>query len=342
MKAIFFEQHGGIEVLKYADLPDPEPGPGEALIKVSAVALNHPDVWVRRGWRGLRLEMPHITGSDIVGEIVTVNAESVWTPGTRVIVNPGVSTMEDEWTRRGQDSVSPGYSIIGEQLRGGLAEYVAVPIENVFKAPDGLSDEEAAAPLLVGTTCWRMLFVRGELSPGETVLVVGSGGGVNSLAIALAKAAGAVVYALSSTKEKMALAEELGAEEVINYVDQPNWHVEVLRLTKGRGVDMVIDNVGQATIGKSLRAVSRGGRVVTVGNTTGHDVHFDNRLLFTKQVSLIGSTMGSKQDFMDAMEFMWQNDIKAPIDQVGPLSDGIKLSQHLEEGRQFGKIVIKP
>ena len=342
MKAIFFEQHGGIEVLKYADLPDPTPAPGEALIKVTAVALNHLDIWVRRGWQGLRLDMPHIGGSDIAGEIVSVNAESSWTPGTKVIVNPGVSTGEDEWTRRGEESVSPGYRIVGEQFKGGFAEYVTVPVGSVFKQPEGLSPEEACAPLLIGTTCWRMLFRRADLRPNETVLVVGSGGGVNSLAISLATAAGATVYALAGSAPKAAKARDLGAVQVINYNEVPNWPLEIVKLTKGRGVDVVIDNVGAKTIAGSLRAVARGGRIVTVGNTSGHLVQFDNRLMFTKQISIIGSTMGSKQDFIDAQQFMLKHNIRAVIDRVEPLAEGIKMLAYLEEGQQFGKIVLKP
>lgn len=347
MKAIFFEHHGGPEVLKYADLPNPTPAPGEALIRVKAVALNHLDVWVRRGWESLKLKMPHISGSDIAGEIVSVNGVppnggTGWTPGTRVIVNPGISTADDEWTRNGEESLSPGYRIIGEHLAGGLAEYVTVPVKNVFKLPDTVSFEDGCAPLLVGTTCWRMLFRRANLCAGETLLVVGSGGGVNSLTIQLAKAAGATIYALAGSKEKAEQAMKLGAVHVVNYKEQPKWHVEILKLTKGRGVDVVIDNVGAATFGNSLWAVRRGGRVITVGNTSGHSITFDNRVLFTKQVSVIGSTMGNTQDFIDALNFMWQRNIKAPIDCVEPLSKGIQMIHRLEEGKQFGKIVLKP
>jgi NADPH:quinone reductase-like Zn-dependent oxidoreductase len=287
--------------------------------------------------------MPHITGSDVAGEIVSVNASgSTWTPGTRVIVNPGIVTVEDEWTRKGEDSLSPGYKILGEQVRGGLAEFVTVPIANLFRLPDGVSFEEGAAPLLVGLTCWRMLFKRAALRAGETVLVVGAGGGVNSLSILLARAAGASVIALTSGKAKMDKASALGAASVIDYSTNTEWHSEVLKLTKGRGVDVVIDNVGSRTMPKSLRAVARGGRIVTVGNTKGYELSFDNRLLFTKQVSLIGSTMGSRQDFIDAMEFIFHNRIKIPIDTVAPLSDGIRMIKRLEDGAQFGKIVLTP
>lgn len=343
MKAIFFERHGEIDSLKYADLPQPEPKAGEALVKVKAVALNHLDIWVRRGWQGLHVEMPHITGADVAGEIVAVNTPgTTWSQGTRVIVNPGILTSDDEWTRKGEDSLSPGYKILGEQVRGGMAEYVCVPVANLFKLPDAVSFEEGAAPLLVGLTCWRMLFKRANIRAGESVLVVGAGGGVNSLSILLARAAGANVIALSSTPEKMEKALALGASTVIDYTATPEWSAEVLKATKGRGVDVVIDNVGSKTLPKSLRAVARGGRIVTVGNTKGYELSFDNRLLFTKQVSLIGSTMGSRQDFTEAMEFIFQRKIKIPIDTVAPLSDGIKMLKRLEDGQQFGKIVLKP
>lgn len=352
MKAIFFESHGEINVLKFGELPDPEPGPGEALVRVKAVALNHLDIWVRRGWPGLSLQMPHITGSDVVGEVVKINGDSLiqpsptqpdlLQPGSKVVINPGIVTGEDEWVRRGEESVSPYYKILGEHRRGGLAEYVIVPLRNLFSFPATLSEEDAVAPLLVGLTSWRMLFHRGRLQPGESVLVVGSGGGVNSLSILLASTIGARVIALAGSAEKARRAVELGAETVINYNDHRNWAHEILKITKGRGVDLVIDNVGAATMGKSLRAVRRGGRIVTVGNTSGYDIPLDNRLVFTKQISLIGSTMGSTQDFIEAMPFIWRLPIHKIIDCVEPLANGIAMIQRIEQGEQIGKIVLKP
>lgn len=342
MKAIYFEQHGGPEVLRYGDLPEPTPMEGEALVRVRAVALNHLDIWVRRGWEGLNLPLPHIGGSDVVGEVISAPSDSSIPVGTRVAVTPGFSTREDEWTRRGEDSVSPGYKIIGEQVKGGMAEYLAAPVSALFPIPESLSYEEAVVPLLVGTTCWRMLFNRGGLKAGESVLIVGSGGGVNSLSILLCKYAGATVYCLAGSGDKARKAEALGADVVINYKDSPNWPSEIMKLTKGRGVDLVVDNVGAETFTKSLRVARRGGRIVTVGNTTGYTITFDNRLIFAKQLSLIGSTMGSKQDFIDATNVAWRFNLKSLIDTVAPLHGGIEMLRRLEDGKQFGKIVLTP
>lgn len=342
MKAIFFEGHGDWSVLKYADLPDPTPAPGEAIIKVKAVALNHLDIWVRRGWKGLKLDLPHIPGSDIVGEVVSFSGNSKIPIGTRVMVNPGYVTATDELTRRGLDSLSPHYRIIGEHCRGGMAEFVSVPIENLFASPAQRTDEQLAASLLTGVTCYRMLFKQGDLRPNQSVLVVGSGGGVNSLAIQMATAAGAKVYAIASDSKKSKKALKLGAVECIDRSQESNWAGSIIKRTNGRGVDLVVDNVGHDTMASSLRAVARGGRIVTVGNTSGYELHLDNRLIFTKQVSLIGSTMGSTQDFIDSQEFMLRHNIIPSIDRVEPLSKGIEMFKYLEKGKQFGKIVLKP
>jgi NADPH:quinone reductase-like Zn-dependent oxidoreductase len=343
MKAIFFDEHGDINVLKYADLPEPEPKPGEALIRVRSVALNHLDIWVRKGWPGLHLPLPHIGGADIAGEIVSINSPgSAWSTGSRVIVYPGITTADDEWTRTGQESLSPGYKIIGEQTQGGFAEYVTVPTQNLFRLPDGISFEDGAAPLLVGVTTWRMLFTRAQLTAGDSVLVVGSGGGVNSLSIMLARSAGAHVIALAGNETKCERALQIGAHSVIDYSKNLDWHTEVLKLTKGRGVDIVVDNVGSKTMHKSLRSVARGGKIVTVGNTKGYELSFDNRLLFTKQVSLVGSTMGSRQDFIEAIDYLFQNNIKIPIDTIAPLSEGVQMVKKLEDGDHFGKLILVP
>jgi NADPH:quinone reductase-like Zn-dependent oxidoreductase len=341
MKALFFRQHGDASVLEYGDLLKPVPRAGEALIKVSTTTINHLDIWVRRGWPGLKLHLPHIGGSDIVGTIEEINGTSDFALGDRIYVYPGINSQIDEWTERGEDSVSPGYQIIGEHSPGGLAEFVSIPIANLFSAPASVSDHILVAPLLTGLTAWRMLKAQANLKPKETVLVIGTGGGVNSLAIQMATALGASVIALSGSNEKALRATALGATEVINYREKPDWAREVMRVTNKRGVDLVVDNVGEATFAQSLKALRRGGRLVTVGNTTGFNLQIDNRLIFGKQLSIIGSTMGSKQDFIESQQFIRDHAIIPEIDCVAPLSDGIAQLGRLERGEQCGKIVLR-
>ena len=212
MKALCFTEHGDLDVLRYTDVPDLKPGEGEVLVRVKACALNHLDVWVRRGWPGLSLEMPHWGGSDMAGEIAGLGSGvSGWQMGQRVVVDPGVNTVVDEFTRRGEHSVSPGYKILGEDLRGGLAEYVVAPAANLVAMPAHVDFPTAAAPLLATLTAWRMLIHRAKLQAGETVLIVGAGGGVNTMSIQIAKLAGATTYVVAGDGEKAGQAKELKA-----------------------------------------------------------------------------------------------------------------------------------
>jgi NADPH:quinone reductase-like Zn-dependent oxidoreductase len=341
MKALYFERHGGVGELVFGELTTPAPGPGEVLLRVKACALNHLDLWVLGGWPGINLTLPHIGGSDVAG-VVAQNGAGVSTlrEGDRVIVNPGIVTVEDEWTRAGEESVSPGYQILGEQRWGGFAEYVCVPAVNIFPLPQGISFVDGCAPLLVGLTSWRMLKRRAHLKSGQTVLIVGAGGGVNSFCIQLARGLGAEVIALTR-HDKVEKARKLGAVHVIDYEQNPDWSREVKKLTAGRGVDVVVDNVGEKTIQHSLRAVARGGTIVTVGNTSGHALAIDNRLLFTKQIGLIGSTMGSRADFIELLAWLRQSGNKPIIDSVIPLEQGAKGYSRLERGEQFGKVVVE-
>jgi len=343
MKSLCFYEHGDLDVLQYTDVPDPEPGPGEVLVRVRACALNHLDIWVRRGWPGLKLDMPHWAGADVAGEVAGLG-EGVtgWEVGQRVVVDPGISTGEDEFTHRGEHSLSPGYMILGEHIRGGQADYVTVPADNLMTIPDGWDFSQAAAPLLVSLTAWRMLIHRARLRAGESVLVIGAGGGVNSMAIQIAKLAGATVYALTSTERKMERAHELGADVVLNYREDPGWSRTLYKMTDRRGVDVVVDNVGQATLTQSMRAVARGGRIVIVGNTSGPRTKIDIRFIFGKQISIIGSTMGTHQDFRDVMTLIWAGKLKAVVDRVMPLSEGTAAFKAMEQGEQFGKIVLTP
>lgn len=341
MKAIYFEHHGEIDALEYGEIPTPVPSPGEALIKVRAVALNHLDIWVRRGWPGLKLSLPHVGGSDIVGEVVSLNGKSSCKVGDRVFLNPGYTLIQDSWVIRGEESVSPSYKIIGEDRAGGMAEFVTAPISCILPAPAELSDETLAARILVGTTCWRMLVKRGALKKDETVLVVGSGGGINSLSISLARAMGAEVIALAGSDERCRHASDLGAHHTLCYRTNLQWAKEILRITDGAGVDIVVDNVGQATFAQSLRALKRGGRLLTVGNTSGYSIELDNRLIFGKQLSIIGSTMGSAEDLKDVLYFMQAHRISPVIDCVDTLENGIAQIARMERGEHFGKIVLK-
>jgi NADPH:quinone reductase-like Zn-dependent oxidoreductase len=342
MKALFFEKHGELDVVKYGDVPDPEPGPHEVLIRVRACALNFLDIWVRRGWPGLKLEMPHWCGADVAGEIAEVgNQVTDWKVGQRVVVDPGVNLLEDEFTRRGTDSVSPDYHILGEHMRGGAAEYLKISTKNLAAIPDHIDFADAAAPLLVGLTAWRMLIRRAALTAGESVLVVGAGGGVNSIAIQIAKLAGAMVYVVAGNPEKAERARQLGADVVMDR-SKVDWGREIHKLTARRGADVVVDNVGKATIMTSMQAVARGGRIVIVGNTSGPQAEIDIRFIFGKQISLIGSTMGSHQDFHDVLSLLWAGKLKPVIHQVMPLSEGVNAYKMMEEGQHFGKIVLTP
>jgi NADPH:quinone reductase-like Zn-dependent oxidoreductase len=341
MKALCFYEHGDRDVLTYDDVPKPEPGPGEVLVRVGASALNHLDIFVRRGWPGLDLEMPHWGGSDVAGEIADLG-EGVtgWEVGQRVVIDPGITTRQDAFVRRGEPSVSPGYIILGEDVRGGHAEFLSVPVGNLVEMPAGWDFPEAAAPLLVSLTAWRMLIHQAKLRTGESVLIVGAGGGVNSMAIQLAKLSGARVYALTSTEEKMARARDLGADVVLNYREEPQWSRSIYERTGKRGVDVVVDNVGQATLPQSMRAVARGGRIVIVGNTSGPHAEIDTRYIFGKQISLIGSTMGSHQDFRDVTDLLWSGKLRPVVDRVMDLSEGQRAFEILESGAKFGKIVL--
>ncbi len=342
MKAVYFKEHGELEKIQYGDVPGLKAGPGEVMVKVKACALNHLDIWVRRGWPGLNLEMPHWCGADVAGDVEALgDGVTSWEAGQRVIIDPGLTTSEDEFTRRGEVSVSPAYHILGEHVRGGAAEYVVVPEGNLAAIPDDLDYPTAAAPLLVSLAAWRMLIHRAKLIAGESVLIVGAGGGVNSMAIQMAKLAGAYVYVVASNEKKAEAAKELGADVVIDR-SKMDWGKEVYKLTDKRGVDVVVDNVGKATIQKSMAAVVRGGRIVIIGNTSGAIAEIDIRYIFGKQISLIGSTMGSHQDFRDLLPMLWSGKLRPVIDRVMPLSEGKEAYAILEKGDQFGKIVLTP
>jgi len=339
---LYFEEHGELDVIQYGDVPDPILGPNQVLVKVHACAINHLDIWVRRGWPGIKLEMPHWGAADVAGEIADIGeGVSSWKIGQAVVLDPGVNAFEDEFTRRGEDSLSPGYHVLGEHNRGGAAQFIAVPANNPLAMPSDLDFPTAAAPLLVTLTAWRMLINRAKLQAKETVLIVGAGGGVNSMALQVAKLAGATVYVVASTPEKAEQALEQGADFVFDR-SAVNWPKEVYRHTQKRGVDVVVDNVGSATLQSSMMAAARGGRIVIVGNTSGPHTEIDIRYIFGKQLSLIGSTMGTHQDFHKITSLLWSGKLRPIIDRVMPLSEGKEAYALMERGDHFGKIVLTP
>ncbi|OQY46665.1 MAG: hypothetical protein B6242_06990 [Anaerolineaceae bacterium 4572_78] len=341
MKAIGFNKHGNIDKMTLLDIPKPKPAHGQILVEMQASAYNHLDVWVREGWHGLKLAMPHVSGSDGAGVVVSlgegVNDIKI---GTRVALDPGINRYQDEFTARGDDSISFGYVILGEHVSGTHAEFMTLPAENAVPIPDHVSFEEAAAAGLVYLTAWRMLIHQAKLRVGQSVLIIGAGGGVNSAAIQIAKLAGCTVYATTSTLEKEKRAKLLGADVVLNYVDNPAWSRTLYKLTAKQGVDVVVDNVGAATIANSIRAVKRGGKIVLVGSTSGPMTKIDLRLFFTKQISLIGSTMGSHHDYRTVMNLVFEGKLKPVIHTVMPLEQGVEAMALLERGEQFGKVVL--
>ena len=340
MNALYFNKHGDSNVLKYGELPIPDVKEGYCLVRVDACALNRLDLWVLQGWPNLDLKFPHIGGSDIAGTVISGNTK--WSEGEKVVIDPGINTKQDRFTERGEDSLSPGYRVIGEHIPGGFGEYVSVPIENLRKAPSGFTSDESASTLLVGLTAYRMLVHRVNLRAGERVLVIGSGGGVNSIAIQLAKHLGGIVHAVCGGVKKCKTAMNLGARYTVDYFAEPDWERHLKIQNAGEGYDVIIDNVGAKTWSKSLKLASQGGRIVTVGNTTGPIAETDIRYIFVKQLSILGSTMGSHDDFDKVLELLNKKAILPVIDSIISLSDGKNAYERMNSGKHFGKIVIKP
>lgn len=343
MRAIVFEHHGGPEVLMYReDIPVPRPGPGEVLVAVKYAALNRLDNFVRIGWKGLDLAFPHILGSDFSGTIAALG-EGVagWAVGQRVVANPTLWCGRCAQCVSGWHNRCDSFAILGEHVRGAYAEYVVVPARNLVAIPDGYPDDLAAAAPLVSVTAWHMLIVAGRLRAGESVLVVGAGGGVNSMAIQIAKLAGATVGAVAANAAKATRARELGADWVVDRAAEPNWSKAVYALTGRRGVDVVVDNVGAATWASSLRCLARGGRLLTVGGTAGYEASVPVNLVFGKHLSLIGSTMGTQADFEAVMTQVFAGRLVPVVDSVFPLAHYPAALARLLAGEAFGKILVQ-
>ena len=342
MKAVQFAEHGDTDVISYESYTEPEPARDECVVSVKAAALNHLDVWTRRGLPGLELSMPHVPGSDAAGVVRETGADvSRFEPGDRVAVVAGVYCGECEFCRHGEESMCVDYHIIGEHVEGVHADRVAVPEENLVRVPEGVSWETAGAAPLVFQTAWRMLVTRGELQPGETVLVLGASGGVGHAAVQIADWIGAEVYATASSPEKLAYAAEIGADHTVDY-ESEEFADQVRAETGRRGVDMVVDHVGAATWRDSLRSLAKGGRLVTCGATTGGRPETDVNRIFWNQLSVIGSTMATPGEIDDVLERVWDGTFEVRVRETLPMSETARAHDLLEDREGFGKVVVTP
>ena len=340
MKAVFFRSHGGNEVLEYGDWPDPRPGPGEAVVTIRAAALNHLDIFVRNGIPDVPL--PQVPGADGAGVVEEIGeGVSEIAPGDRVLVQPGLFCGACEFCRSGEQTLCVKFGIVGEHAPGTFAEKALLPARNLFPIPEGLSFEQAAAFPLSYETAWRLIVTRGSVRPGDTVLIHGIGGGVAWAALEIARLCGARVIATTSGEEKAEAARAAGAELVIDYRKEKVGDA-VRRHTSRRGVDVVVDSVGEKTWMTSLKSVRRGGRIVTCGATTGPNPVEEIRLIFWKQVAILCSTMANDREFRALLQTVAAGRLTPRIDRVFPLSEARAAYELLESGRQFGKVVLVP
>jgi NADPH2:quinone reductase len=342
MKAVQFSEHGDRDVIEYGDFPDPEIERDEVLVDIKAGGLNYLDVWTRRGLPILDLDFPHIPGSDGAGVVREVgDAVTRFEVGDHVAVAPGKYCGTCEFCRDGQESMCVSYHLIGEHIRGVHSELAAVPAENLVPVPDHVDWETAASASLVFQTAWRMLVSRGELGPSESVLVLGASGGVGHAAVQIADHVGAEVYATASTEEKLQYAERCGADHVINYEDE-DFADEIRSLTGKRGVDMVVDHIGEATYPSSLKSLAKGGRIVTCGATTGGNPGAGLNRIFWNQLSVIGSTMATPGEIDDVLPLVWDGTFESHVRANLPMSEAARAHEMLEEREGFGSVVVTP
>ena len=342
MKAVLFRQHGGPEVLEYTDFPTPEPKPGEALIRLRAAALNRMDVLVRKGWPGIKLELPHIDGADGAGEIVSFGSETETgelETGDHVVINANLGCGTCEFCLSGRDNMCRDWHLLGETVRGTYAQYVALPVRQLYRLPPDFDFHQAAAAALVYQTAWHSLVNRGSLQKGETVLIVGAGGGVNTASVQIAKYCGAQVVVVGSDSRKLEMAASLGADILIDRSKEEDWSKAAFLATHKRGVDIVVDNVG-TTFMQSLRALRKGGRLLTVGNSGGPKFEIDNRFMFARHLSIIGSTMSPLNEFKEVMDLVMAGKLKPVIDQTYSLENAASAQERLWRNENFGKITL--
>jgi NADPH:quinone reductase-like Zn-dependent oxidoreductase len=342
LNAIRIHQHGGSDQLRYEDTPEPKiMSPGEVIVKLKAAALNHIDIWTRRGVTGMAIPMPHILGADGAGIVVQVGTDvKAVSTGDKVCLYPFTGCGECEYCLTGRDFMCIHVRSLGERSDGTYADYVKLPAENCFAVPAGFTFAEAAAFPLVFITLWRMLITHAQLQPGESLLIIGIGGGVASASLQVAKKIGAHVIVTSGTDEKLEQAKQLGADHGINHRKQ-NFVVEVDTLTDHRGVDVVLDCVAGEIWRKSLAVLARGGRLVTCGATAGGQPIDDLSAIYSKHLKIYGSTLGSREEFHQVLSFLQVSRIRPIIDRQFPLKDAAFAQQRMEGAWQFGKIVLQ-
>ncbi len=341
MKAAVINGHGGLEVISLAqDLPIPEPGAGEVRLRMKAAALNRLDLFVRVGWPGLNLHLPHVMCADGAG-IVDKAGDGVtaFQPGDRVCIDPTIVPPDSPALMTGLENQSR-IAILGEHHPGVAAEYVVLPQRNLLKLPDHISFEAAAAAGLVYLTAWHSMITRGGLRAGETVLIVGAGGGVNSASIQIAKLAGCHVTVVGSSADKCLKARELGADVTLNREETPDWAKALYKLTAKQGFDVVVDNVGATTFNDSIRSTRIGGRLLVVGATSGPLVEIDLRQVFFRHMSIIGSTRAPPEDFVKVMILIFDGRLQPVIGAVFPLEDAAQAQATLANSDVFGKVVL--
>ncbi|MEO8339681.1 MAG: zinc-binding dehydrogenase [Nitrospirota bacterium] len=340
MKAVLFRAHGGPVNLSYEDLPTPTIGSDEVLVRVKACALNHLDIWVREGNPAYPIPLPHVPGSDVAGIVAQIGAQVVSiTVGQRVFVSPGISCWRCEQCLAGRDNMCRSYGLVGAMTHGGYAEYVKVPFRNVLPIPGNISFEQAAAFPLVSVTASHMLFALAGLQHGETVLIMGAGSGVGMMAIQMAKLAGARVMTTVGSDDKIPKAVILGADAVINHTKEKVAE-RVKLLTDGRGVDVVIEHIGPEVWDTCLHSLGKGGRLVTCGATTGGDVTLNLRYVFSRQLTIKGSYMGTRAELVKAAELMGQGRLISVIDRSYPLQEARAAQEQMLSRKFFGKIVL--
>ncbi len=342
MRAVAFDACGGPEVLVARDVPDPAIRPDEVLVRVRACGINHLDLWVRSGLRGLAPEMPHILGNDVVGEIVAVGeAVRHVRPGGRTLVNPTVSCGTCEACMRGDDNLCRQYDVLGRRRQGGYAELVAVPGANCLPYPERLTWEQAAAVPLVFLTAWHMLVARARVRAGEDVLVIGAGSGVGSAAVQIGRLLGARVIATAGSGPKLERARALGAHETIDHARE-DIAARVREITRRKGVEVVVEHVGGRVFEAGVTSLARDGRLVTCGATAGAQVALDLNVLFGRHLALMGSWMGRRADMVEVLGHVARGALEPVLDSVMPLAEARRAHERIEARQHFGKVVLVP